>query len=109
MTARPIHEPVPASVADDLVASYEGPGQPYQHLSGYSLPSYPEVVSLIDDLRELIFPGFVGQRMGPADAPWDYGRISASPLITRSTLSILNSCPRWLIGRCCGLEGHSVS
>ena len=68
MTARPIHEPVPGSVADDLVTSYEGPGQPYQHLSGYSLPSYPEVVSLIDGLRELIFPGFVGQRMGPADA-----------------------------------------
>jgi serine O-acetyltransferase len=68
MTTRPLHEPVPPSTADDLVASYEGIGQPYQHLSGYSLPSYPEVVSLIDDLRELIFPGFVGHRMGPADA-----------------------------------------
>jgi serine O-acetyltransferase len=68
MTARPIHEPVPANVADDLVGSYEGSGLPFQHLSGYSLPSYPEVVSLIDDLRELLFPGFVGQRMGPSDA-----------------------------------------
>ncbi|MBI5480704.1 MAG: hypothetical protein HY906_17735, partial [Deltaproteobacteria bacterium] len=67
-TPRPIHPAVPANIADELVESYEGRGQPYQHLSGYSLPSYPEVVSLIDDLRELLFPGFVGQRMGPADA-----------------------------------------
>jgi serine O-acetyltransferase len=64
----PVHAPVPASVADALVASYGGSGQPFQHHSGYSLPSYPEVVSLIEDLRELLFPGFVGQRMGPADA-----------------------------------------
>jgi serine O-acetyltransferase len=67
-TPRPIHAPLPAGIADQLVDSYEGPGQPYQHLSGYSLPSYPEVVSLIDDLRELLFPGFVGQRMGAFDA-----------------------------------------
>ena len=64
----PIHAPVPSVVADALVESYGGSGQPFQHLSGYSLPSYPEVVSLIEDLRELIFPGFVGQRMGPFDA-----------------------------------------
>jgi serine O-acetyltransferase len=67
-TPRPLHAPVPAAIADALLDSYEGSGQPFQHLSGYSLPSYPEVVSLIEDLRELIFPGFVGQRMGPADA-----------------------------------------
>src|SRR5512137_1726307 len=65
---RPIHAPVPSAIADALVDSYQGTGLPYQHLSGYSLPSYPEVISLLDDLRELLFPGFVGQHMGAADA-----------------------------------------
>jgi serine O-acetyltransferase len=65
---RPTLPAVPGDVIEGLVASY-GSGSPTDaYLSGYDLPSFPEVVRLIDNVREILFPGFVGDRLGgPAD------------------------------------------
>jgi serine O-acetyltransferase len=59
----------PRDVVRRLVESYGDAGQPFQHLNAYDLPSFAEVVRLIDDIREVLFPGFVGGRIGgPVDA-----------------------------------------
>jgi serine O-acetyltransferase len=47
-------------LVDRLVASYAECGTPYHHLGCYELPSPLEVVGVLEGLRELIFPGFVG-------------------------------------------------
>ncbi|HEY3356201.1 MAG TPA: serine acetyltransferase [Polyangia bacterium] len=57
---------VPGEVVEQLVDSYNSGGQ-FQHLTGYDLPSFAEVVRLIGDIREVLFPGFVGDRMGGPD------------------------------------------
>jgi serine O-acetyltransferase len=58
---------VPADVAEQLVASYAADDQALQPLTAYDLPSFTEIVRLIGDVREILFPGFVGDRIGGAE------------------------------------------
>src|SRR4051794_12833344 len=50
---------------DDLVTrllkSYDAGPRSMHHLLGYELPQMSEVVRCLDDVRALLFPGFVGQ------------------------------------------------
>ncbi len=45
-------------VAAELVASYRGEDSPFHSELGHELPSPGELAFVLDDLRELIFPGF---------------------------------------------------
>jgi len=49
----------PGSIADRLVASY-AEDAPLSIAPGHELPSPPEVAAVIEDLRELLFPGYAG-------------------------------------------------
>lgn len=54
------------AIADSLVASYyEEPGV-IQHVNSYDLPSMDVVARIIDQCRELLFPGFVGRSLARA-------------------------------------------
>src|SRR5262245_15590913 len=55
------------SVAERLVQSYAA-GAPLAIEAGHELPSPPEVAAILDQLRELLFPGFTGgfHRQGPS-------------------------------------------
>lgn len=55
------HDQSAQSVADRLVASYAVEA-PLSIASGHELPSPPEVSAALTELRELIFPGFTGER-----------------------------------------------
>jgi serine O-acetyltransferase len=53
-------------VADDLLASYETSSAAIQHVNSYELPSTEEIASIVEQLRALIFPGFVGPSLARA-------------------------------------------
>src|SRR5258708_7126909 len=55
-----------SSVADRLVESYAA-ATPLAVTSGHELPSPPEVAAVLTELRELLFPGYAGERR-PAGA-----------------------------------------
>jgi serine O-acetyltransferase len=48
------------SVVDRLLESYETGTRTMHHLGGYELPKLAEVVRCLDEIRALLFPGFVG-------------------------------------------------
>ena len=47
-------------LVDRLLESYESGPRTMHHLGGYELPQMSEVVKSTDELRALLFPGFVG-------------------------------------------------
>jgi serine O-acetyltransferase len=52
-----------ADLVDRLVASYESGPRTMHHLGAYELPQVAEVARCLEDIRALIFPGFVGGAM----------------------------------------------
>jgi serine O-acetyltransferase len=61
---RPTLAAVPGDVIEKLVESFSSSKQSEAYMSGYDLPSFPGVVEILDNVREILFPGFVGDRMG---------------------------------------------
>jgi serine O-acetyltransferase len=52
---------VPQTLVDQLVDSYLSLEQGYHHLGRYELPAQSEIAGIVEDLRELLFPGFGGR------------------------------------------------
>ena len=52
----------PPSVAEQLVTSYDN-AELLRHVPGHELPFPPEIRSALNELRELLFPGF-SSRLG---------------------------------------------
>ena len=48
------------ALVDRLLESYESGPRAMHHLGGYELPQMSEVVKCTDEIRALLFPGFVG-------------------------------------------------
>jgi serine O-acetyltransferase len=51
-------------LVDRLLASYETGPRAMSHLGAYELPQTAEVVRCLDEVRALLFPGFVGPPVG---------------------------------------------
>ena len=61
-------DPVAELVAR-LLASYASGPRTMHHLGAYELPQMAEVVKCVDEIRALLFPGFVGAPLvGAAEA-----------------------------------------
>lgn len=58
--------PDPASVLDHLIESYETGPPVMQHVDSYELPSTEVVARVLEQVRALIFPGFVGRSLARA-------------------------------------------
>ncbi|HET6610586.1 MAG TPA: hypothetical protein VFG83_01280, partial [Kofleriaceae bacterium] len=54
------------TIAERLVASYFAEPRAIQHVNSYDLPSMDVVARIIDQCRELLFPGFVGRSLARA-------------------------------------------
>ncbi len=52
-----------AGLVDRLMDSYLTGPRPMHHLGAYELPHMDEVVRCLEDIRALLFPGFVGEPM----------------------------------------------
>jgi serine O-acetyltransferase len=48
------------ALVDRLLESYDSGPRTMHHLGGYELPQMSEVVKCVDEIRALLFPGFVG-------------------------------------------------
>ncbi len=53
-------------IADRLLDSYERAEGSMQHVNSYELPSTQRVASMVEQIRALIFPGFVGPSLARA-------------------------------------------
>jgi len=51
-------------LVDRLVASYAAGPRSMHHIGAYELPQMAEVVRSVEDVRALLFPGFVGRAIG---------------------------------------------
>ncbi len=55
-----------SDVVEDLLESYETGPAVMQHVNSYELPSTEEVMRILEQVRALVFPGFVGRSLARA-------------------------------------------
>jgi serine O-acetyltransferase len=59
----PVADPEPSDLVDRLMASYQAGPRAMHHLGAYELPQVAEIARCVEEVRALIFPGFVGSAL----------------------------------------------
>ena len=83
-------------VVEELVKSYGSPAGVLENLSGRPLPSREEVIAILDDLQEVLFPGYYG----PREMTEENVRFYVGERIDRVASRLTKQCYRAFNQRC---------